>query len=477
MSTAPRKGPSRWAWLLPPAVLLLGLAVGWTSTWTQESRVPENQVISDFEILYAAGRGLALGLDIHDPAVLDALGRQVGRPATPFCAYNPLVVRAFGWFAGLFADDPDRLSGGGRALHGEGIGLGNGGAAGGLVTGDPAFHDAFEAWQGVQLALLVLCLALLARVLAVAGLPPLLAAAAAPALLLLNDGTWTNLFWNQMNVVALAALLGALLAAQRGRHLTEGALLALAVCAKTSPALLVIVALAMGRWRTLVGAALTGLALFELSVLWCGWEVHHSYVESVLPMLRYAPDVAPGMAFANNMSATNLAPHGLISRALFRASSGAGVGGAGELAGLAGATWAVTAVVLGLLAAGLARAGRRDVLGQYGLGLAAMFLVSSVTWPHHLVWLALPLGALVVAVWRAGPGRAGGPILGLGALVVAVILFLPMYSFAPGQGRGAHMTDVTPWGEEVDMRWRTGALAGMLLLLVMRPRSGERWLP
>ena len=86
-----------------------------------------------------------------------------------------------------------------------------------------------------------------------------------------------------------------------------------------------------------------------------------------------------------------------------------------------------------------------------------------------------PFPGAALGLRPRGLGRCCFLLLPL--VVVAVILFLPMYSFAPGQGRGAHMTDVTPWGEEVDMRWRTGALAGMLLLLVMRPRSGERWLP
>ena len=88
-------------WLLPLVLVLLGGALGAGSTWTQLAQAPQGRTISDFQILYVSGKALTAGMDIHDTAVMDAMGRSVGRPATPFCAYNPLVVRAFGLFEGV----------------------------------------------------------------------------------------------------------------------------------------------------------------------------------------------------------------------------------------------------------------------------------------------------------------------------------------------------------------------------------------
>ena len=86
------------------AVLLLAL-VGSRSPWTALLWQPQAQVTSDFQILHAAGQGLAEDRDIHDPAVLDEVGRRVGRPATPFCAAHPLVVAAFGLFGSEVRSD------------------------------------------------------------------------------------------------------------------------------------------------------------------------------------------------------------------------------------------------------------------------------------------------------------------------------------------------------------------------------------
>ncbi len=422
-TSAPRGRPGLVAVVVLILVAGLGVACGWTSTWTELMRSPEARAeLTDFQILYAAGQGLVEGRDIHDPHVLDQLGRRVGRDATPFCAYNPLVVRAFGLFD----------------------------------AGD--YHGSFRVWELINRALLLLTLALLAVALQLEGLPKLLALCVAVAALALNDSIWMSRFYNQMNGVALVAIVAALVAAQRRRYGMEGVMLAVAVCAKTSPMLLVLVAAMAGRWRSVAWAAGTGLVLFAISLLWSGTAVHVSYVEQVLPKLGYAPAEPTGFAFTNSFSAWNLAPNGLISRHLFRA---------GDASAAAGWAWGVSLVVLGVLGATVIRRRGRDPFADYALGVAAMFLVSSVTWPHHLGLVALPVTWLAARSWSRGLAWGNGLL----AAAATVVLFLPLYAFAPGEGRGAIMDDVTPETEEQDMRARSLALAALFAVCA---GAGER---
>jgi hypothetical protein len=185
--------------------------------------------------------------------------------------------------------------------------------------------------------------------------------------------------------------------------------------------------------------------------------VHDSYVNEVLPRLGYAPDLPSGMAFNNSLSATNLAPNGVITRARYRE---------GLPIDDPMLAWVVTGIVLAGLVIAVRRA-RGDPLRQYASAVAAMFLISSVTWPHHLVWLAIPVAWLGAAAW----GRRCGLLVAVLGLAATLVLFLPMYTFAPGEGRGADMTGVSPEGEELDMQLRSGALALIFVLtVVVRPR-------
>jgi hypothetical protein len=360
--------------VIAAAVVVIALS----SAWTGRLLTREGRVTSDFQILHAAARGLQEGRDIHDPEVLDALGRQDGRPTTPFCAANPLVLGLVGLL------DPDLERAYGQALV-------------------------------ANVALALVAVGLLASVLAALGCRPAAAAAIALGVVGLDDGTWMSLAMNSTNLLVLAALAGALRAALARADALEGLLLAVAVVAKTSPALLLVVLLLAGRRRP-VAWALVGLALLAgVSIAWSGWSVHASWSTRVLPALGYAPVLAPG-AFANSLHAWNLAPNGVLSRAVASA-------GAPRLLALAGA-WLVTLLVLVQLGLSL-RAGERGPgasasarLRQYGLGVSATFLVSSVTWPHHLVLAALP------ATWLLC-GASRRPAAALGLLACAV-LFLPL---------------------------------------------------
>ncbi len=383
--TAPdhrRKPASGLSRSLTACTLVLGvLVVGLTTPWLDSLVSQASQISSDFQILHAAGRGLAEGLDIHDPEVLDGIGRRDGRPATPFCAANPLVIRLYGLLAR---------------------------------------HDlptAYSVALKLNLALAALAVLLLASVLACAlrwrdradlgraGKPSrgiwLACFAIALGAMGLGEGLWMSLAMNSTNLLATAALLGALHAACFGRPVLEGFCLALAAVAKVSPLWLVVVVALAGRRRAVISAGVSLLAMGLASVAWSGWAIHASWFTRVLPVLGYAPELEAGR-FNNSLHSWNLAPNGVLSRAMLEAD-------APRLMAMIGA-WAVTALVCVQLwfalrsgtghgqGAAPSTLGREPVfarLREYGLGVVAMLLISSVTWPHHLVFLAVPTGAVL----------------------------------------------------------------------------------
>ena len=430
-------------WIALAGALLVVAGVGRGSPWLELARDPAAQQTSDFQILHAAGQGLSEGLDIHDPTVLDQVGQRVGRPATPFCAALPVVVGGFGLF---------------------GSELG----------------PAYDSWlMATVLAALVAVLALSACFDRAVGRP--LALALALLAVALPASFWHSLAMNSTNLVALAALSLAWWAGER-RHLAiEGLSLAVAIVAKTSPALVLVTMVMAGRLAPVLWACGWLATTTVASIFWLGWEIHESWLTRVLPVLGYSPEVAAGR-FNNAMHAWNLSPNGLLTRA----AMGPGWWPA------AGA-WLVTGLVLLQLWSAVRAAHRRargaggagpsnpsasdglsppahraplgprhlDVGGLYGLSVAGMFLVSSVTWPHHLVLAALP------AVWLMRNALGGRDALAghTGALVCSLVgwsvLALPLGLFDPSSS------------QPVDVPLKTGAclllFAGMVALFGAAP--------
>jgi hypothetical protein len=381
-------------------VLLLaaiGAAVAYVVThsdWARLAWEPTAVAESDYELHWAAGRALDAGLDPYDAQVVNGIGLQTGRPNTPFCAANPLVVRLFG-MAG-----PDLAAG-------------------------------YRTWRTWNIVLLAASVLVLASCLVKAIGPRIgiaVALAVALALIALNDGTWMSFFYNQTNVVTLLAVLLALRAAQARQPEVEGVLLAVAAVAKTSPALLLFVAALSGRWRTVLAGLVAGALLVGLSLQWNGVEVHKSYLEMLGLRLGYASQV-PGGQFNNSLHDWNLAPNGLLSRA--------GEAGGWSVWRTMAAAGVVSALVLGSLRRRMRARGERprpDVLQQYACGIAATFLLSSVTWPTHLSLAAVPCAFFVASAWTSRSLGAGSMLLlGVGALA-SLVLFLPLGTF----GSDAH---------------------------------------
>jgi len=358
-------------------IAVVAVAVGaWlsVSAWTARAADPAARPDSDFQILWAAGQGLADGADVTDPAVLDSYGRRAGRDPTPFSASQPLVARLFGL---LQASD---------------------------------FDAAWRIWFALHGACGVAAIALLAVAIRRGmGVSSWVGAAVALGAVGLSDALPMSLAMNSTNLVALLAIAGALVCATGGRSLGEGALLGLAVLAKTAPALLVVAALAAGRIRTAVTAVAVWLGAGAISVAWQGWEPHRAWLANTAPRLSYAPDVPPG-GFNNALHTWNLSPHGLFSRAAEQAGFPSGLVAAAMVAVAFAVVWQLVLVAR--------RQRGRD--GAFVLGAAAVagsFLVSSVTWPHHLVLASVPVAACAVSVGRslvpAGLGLVAGAVLAL----------------------------------------------------------------
>lgn len=375
-------------------VVLVLVAVGSQSPWTTLLHQPDAQVMSDFQILYAAGQGLSEGLDIHDPEVLDAVGRRFGRPETPFCAALPAVLAGFSLFG-------------------------------------PELAPAYEHWlTGAVLAALVTVLALAGSLRAEQRLGRGVALALSLLVVGLPASFWHALAMNSTNILTLAALALAWWAGTRGRAWLEGLALCVAILAKISPALVLVTLLLAGRRAPVLWALGWLSATVAGAVAWVGWEIHVSWFTRVLPVLGYAPEVHAGR-FNNALHAWNLAPNGLFTRAADGAGFWAAMG-----------AWLVTALVLWQLV-GAVRAwnsGRLfsapvvppqlDVGWLYAVSVAAMFLISSVTWPHHLVFAALPgcwlVGKALSLGLQSDRGRMAAVLLGLmawGVLALPLGLF------------------------------------------------------
>lgn len=375
------------------------VAVGSQSPWTALLHQPDAQVTSDFQILYAAGQGLSEGLDIHDPEVLAVVGRRFGRPETPFCAALPAVLAGFSLFG-------------------------------------PELAPAYECWLiGAVLAGLIAVLALAGSLRAeLAGYGERLGRGVALALSLLVVGLpasfWHALAMNSTNILTLAALALAWWAGTRDRAWLEGLALCVAILAKISPALVLVTLLLAGRRAPVLWTLGWLAATVAGAIAWVGWEIHVSWFTRVLPVLGYAPEAHAGH-FNNALHSWNLAPNGLFTRAADGAGFWAAVG-----------AWLVTALVL-IQLVGAVRAwnsGRffsaRAVLPQpdvgwlYAVSVAAMFLISSVTWPHHLVFAALPGCWLVGKALHLGLQPARGQLAAvLLGLMAWGVLALPLGLF------------------------------------------------
>ena len=245
------------------------------------------------------------------------------------------------------------------------------------------------------------------------------------ALLLVSSPVRSHLRFGQVGVF-LVLLVAADLLSDRRRN---GAGLGLAVAIKLTPAVFLPWLAVRLRWRALLTsvAVAGGTTLLGLALLWPSAQEY--LWRALWDSARFGPNDVAG----------NQSVRGMLLRSGLEESS-------------ATTLWLLTAVVLSVVATlgakRLEAAGER--LGAVGVLAALSIAVSPISWVHHLVFLVLPLAALVgagrhrlAAAWAlvltvslpslgSAGLRAGGPepfwqlvVDAQGLTAVAAVLLLP----------------------------------------------------
>jgi hypothetical protein len=243
---------------------------------------------------------------------------------------------------------------------------------------------AVRVWLLLMLAMIVGSLVLVYRVLG----PPGPAEALCLVLILTTFfPVAATLLTGAMNPVLLLLVTVAWAAWLRRRDTVAGAALGASIVIKLIPAALIPYLLVRRHFRLLLVAAAVALAGVALGLV----------VTSPAHSLHYFRDMLPHLS-AGSGYRENESLAGLASRVCNPAT--AEMGGNGGWCGRMVA-WPAVAVVLGLVMVAT-RVRRRSAL-EFGLAVAALPLVSSVTWGFHLVLLLLPIALLLHHHFRVAP--------------------------------------------------------------------------
>lgn len=256
------------------------------------------------------------------------------------------------------------------------------------------FRTAVLVWLLASALVWLACLPLLEKVLGMTGgsSDALLLRGAlltfAPALGVLSLG--------QLEIFVFALLLAGLTLEGRGRPWLAGAPIALAILLKLIPGAWLIYYLVLRRWRMVGSIVAWAVGLTAASLPFVGTATYRSFVASSWAFAsaregwqRYVPSNLSLQSFAFKGFAFLSGGHAYEHVALW----------VGRTAGLA--VFLATLVVL-LRAR---RRGDRADLAGLGLLCAATSLASALTWQHHLVWLALPLGVALRWSWETADLR------------------------------------------------------------------------
>jgi alpha-1,2-mannosyltransferase len=323
-----------------------------------------------------------------------------------------------------------------------------------LPLGRLEFSEALLAWNLLSVAALAASLVIVA-----AGLPELKALfLPTVALLPFCLPIYGNLQQVQLTLVLLLLVTSAWALDRSGRPGAAGLLVGAAAAVKLFPAYLGVYCAARGRWRALLAAAASFLALNLLTAAVLGRQAYRDYLGIVLPYMRVFPTLGFNFSFAGFW-------HKLFDPA--------GEGGAvipvwpspalarfGTL--LSGA--AITALVVALAARAKTPAGR-DL--AFAAAVAAMLLVSPVTWDISMVFLLVPI-ALVARTAEKCPRMA------IPLVLILTILSLPQKSLTDLAlaGRTIHVASPSFMLGAASLKFY--ALLGTFLLVLAAFRTEER---
>lgn len=265
------------------------------------------------------------------------------------------------------------------------------------------YRTAFLMWDLASLAFVIASIGLIAHELGVdrIGLSTI---AKAIALALLCNPLRQLLAQGQFGGVLLFLLTAAWVADRRGQGVAAGICVGLAAAIKLYPALIIGYWLFAGRWSRVASAVATGLGVVTATIGCMGWESIAIYVRDVMPGMKYWYD-----------SGLNLSLTGFWHRLFHGPNSVFMPLVADERIAKFGVAVS-SIVVLGIWGAIVSRSRRSTELDHaWTVTIAAMTLVSPLTWDHSLVVLALPLAL----AWR----HADGDFLKRAALTLVIIAF------------------------------------------------------
>lgn len=200
-----------------------------------------------------------------------------------------------------------------------------------------------------------------------------------------------NTIWTgAMNAMVLLLLAGAFAAWRRHRDAVGGFLVGIAALFKVFPVALLPYFAWRRDWRLVLVSIATGAVGLTACLALTGFEHNLFYFREMLPHL------AAGSGYRENQSLAGLAAR-LCNPAT--ADQGGGAGWCGRLV-----AWPATLAVLALVAFAVRR-GTRSAM-EFGLAVAALPLISTVTWSFHLVILILPIVLLIRTIHEGSASRA-----------------------------------------------------------------------
>jgi hypothetical protein len=271
------------------------------------------------------------------------------------------------------------------------------------------YPDAVLVWNLLSLAALGISLLWVMRGLripvSVWSLLPLL------ALFLMSVPLWVHAFYGQLGLVLLLLITGTWAAERSGKQAWAGALLAAATAIKLFPGFLFLYFVVRRQWRAVLVGVLALIALTLVTAAVLGTESYRSYVEEVLPRVRWfragwhnasipgfwAKLFDPGPEEVRSVWRTNP-----VWQCAPLARTGA---------------FLSCAAVAAILAVLIRRARSRAQCDRaFGAAVTGMLLVSPVVWEHSFVLLLLP----VALIWIDFPER---PLARASVLLILVALF------------------------------------------------------
>jgi len=275
------------------------------------------------------------------------------------------------------------------------------------------YRTAFFVWDLTSLALVIASVGLIGRELGVTKFGFALIAKGV-ALALLCNPLRQLLAQGQFGGVLLFLLTLGWLADRRDRGICAGICVGLAAAIKLYPALIIAYWLLSGRWSRVGAAVVTGLGVVAATIGVMGFESIETYVRDVMPGMKVWYD-----------SGLNLSLTGFWHR-LFHGPNSVFIPlVADERIAKLGVA-ASSLIVLGIWGTIVYRSRRAtqpddtrpdNAWPDYAwtVTIAAMTLISPLTWDHSLVVLALPLAL----AWR----HADGDLLKRAALALVIIAF------------------------------------------------------